>query len=158
MTSAATDDLKRFGFAGGVVLGEKVGVGVSVGVHIVDRTTLAYIGRADADEATTPDHAAGKHHHRRARRGTVGATTTGTVVTVSVAGAWRRPRRPRTPTCPCRTPTLSRRGRHSIAVNLVTSRTKAYLDQQNLSADSPFRKSATSNVTTFGVVIGGRSR
>ncbi len=83
----ATDSLSRYGIDGGYMMGQKVGVGVAVGVNIIDRTTLAYIGSDSPDTDAIPNPAIFSPLIDVDGSVSVSATETGNIVAVGLAAA-----------------------------------------------------------------------
>ena len=54
LTVTADDTLDRYGVQGAFVLGKNAGLGASVGVNLVARTTTAYLGADTPDSAASP--------------------------------------------------------------------------------------------------------
>ncbi len=83
----AEDSLRRYGIDGGYMMGQKVGVGVAVGVNVIDRTTLAYIGSESPDADAFPSSAIASPQIDIDGSVTVSATESGNIVAVGMAAA-----------------------------------------------------------------------
>ena len=82
VTVKSNDDIFRYTIAGQLLKTEKVGIGVSIGIVIVERDNLAYIGRADTTTAVPTTRA----DIEVSGPVSVTATTGGEVVQVVVGG------------------------------------------------------------------------
>ena len=150
VTVTSTDDITRYTIAGQLLKTEKVGIGVSIGINIVDRDNTAYIGRADTTTAVPTTLA----DIEVSGPVSVTATTGGELVQVVVGGGIALPE-PDERTVPGRRPTSPPQDRLqltllltvSVAVNDIRKRnTRAYVEYAHLQANGIDIKATTTDV------------
>ncbi len=130
----ATDTVNKYTIAGAFVLGEQVGVGISVGINIMTRVARAYIGRLDPVNGTVP---AANAVIDVSGPVSVSAKTTGDLFSLVLGGALSYPDNPETP--PQTTPPDDRIDLTllltiSVAVNVIDNTTDAHVDSANVDA------------------------
>ncbi|HET8785163.1 MAG TPA: hypothetical protein VFM38_05975, partial [Candidatus Limnocylindrales bacterium] len=154
VTVDAHDTINRYVVAGQVLKTERVGIGISVGIAVADRTTKAYIGRADlSDEVPAAGVVIDVEGPVK-----VDATTDGEIVQVVVGGGLAMPeedQRAQTK-APTKPPAdkfdLSLLLTISVAVNDLILDTQASIDSALLSSDGVEVK-ATSEPVLRGITV-----
>ena len=171
----ATDTTDRFGIDGGFIKGQKIGVGTSVGVNELHRTTQAYVGSDTPDTDAAPGAAAPTINIAGAL--TVAAADHGSTFALALAGAVltepTNKATPKQPTVPTNTGNpvgggggvstatgaatgggLTIAVGASVAVNEGADTVRAFIDDPAVVA-SAVSVSADSDPTVRAVVVGG---
>ena len=170
----AVDTTDRYGIDGGFVLGQKVGVGASVGVNDLSRTTTAYVGADTPDADNSP--ASAPPIITSAGAVTVDAEDHGNTFALVLAGSVltepTNTATPKQPTVPTNTGNAVGGGGvstatggntggsytiavgASVAVNEGTDTTRAFIDDPAVVA-AAVAVTAESDPTVRAVVVGG---
>ncbi len=155
----ANDTVNLYGIEGGYVAGNKVGIGAAIGVNLVDRTTLAYLGtdtpNSDAILSTIPTvNVSGAIN--------VKAHEKGNIFTLAFAGAFlteakNEPTKNQpqpNPTTPAPVGGITAAVGASVAYNRVSSTVRAFIDDPSIRAET-ITIDATSEIVVRAIVVGG---
>ena len=150
----ATDTVNQYTIAGAFVLGEQVGVGISVGINIMTRVARAYIGRLDPAGGPVP---AADAVIDVSGPVSVTAKTTGDLFSLVLGGALSYPDNPEPPARPPTSPPDDRIDLTlllsiSVAVNVIDNTTDAHVDSAAVDATA-LSVTATSEPHAQAVVV-----
>ncbi len=157
LTIDTDDNVERYAIAGSYVFGEKIGIGISVGLNFQQRTALAYLGAPTplTDSSTGPAQIViDGETHIRAHQG-------GNAFIFGLAGALLTdpdyvptPEQPPTKPPPDPIASVTIAVGASIAFNKATNRVEAFIDDPAVVTES-LDVSAVSDYEMRSIVIGG---
>ena len=153
----AEDESDRITIAGGFLKGKQVGIGTSVGVNVVDQRVDAFIGRL------TPNSNSPVPSNKlinASEEVNVTATTKGEIFALVMAGA-AQGGRPEKPAAKAQSSTSTSKSKTlgpvaltiPVAINIIDSGVRAYIDQQNFDTKS-VKVEALTETSVLQVVVG----